>query len=59
MNSFQILSTIIALIISVWLMSKCYESVVSFIFGGFFAVSLLVLTIYFNGVFELLVGSPA
>lgn len=54
---FQILSTTIAFIISAWLMSKCFESPASFIFGGFFAVSLFILTIYFNGVLLLVTGT--
>lgn len=56
MSAFQIVSTIIAFIISVWLMSKSFDNPVSFFFGGFFAACLFVLTIYFNGVFSLIVG---
>lgn len=56
MSAFQVLSTIAAFIISVWLMSKCFESAASLFFGGFFAVSLFVLTIYYNGVLSLMTG---
>lgn len=56
MNTFQILSTIVAFIISAWLMSKCFENAAALVFGGFFSVSLFVLTIYYNGVLSLVTG---